>query len=329
MKKLSCLLLALLMVFSLAACGGDSGSDNDDDEGGKKPGKNPEPTTTAAPTEPSLEDLGPWVVTEEYDFRDDRFVYVYDKNGDLVSYEAFDGSNKYRDYKASYTETASGGRVMVIESKHVRDSEFEKDYEMEYDADGKLIRRSNFYGDKVTSEYRFTYDSQGYLRSYTYSYEGMLGHACTRVVNYTFKDGLLMAVEETVQVEGQEAEREYAYSYNYDEEGYLKRIQFWKFGEEGIIDLEKESYGTTTTLRVAEDCDHHVAIASLIAIDQYQDDDYNPTKIKVTLNNWGFLQEYAYPYFLFGMANSSNWDSCKGRVTFTRLDVHLAEQEGK
>lgn len=323
LKKLLCLLMALLMVFSVTACGGDAGSDDAGNEGGNK---KPAPTTTA-PSEPSLEDLGPWVVTQEINSRDDRFVYKYNEQGELVSYEAFEGTKKYRDYKASYSATASGGKVIVIESKHVQDSEFEKSYEAEYNAQGDLIRYSNYYRDKVTSEYIFTYDAEGYLSSYVYSYEGMLGNACTRVVNYTFRDGLLRSVEQTTQLEDQEPKREHTYAYDYDEEGILKTIRYVRGEEEGVIELEKEIRATTASLRLAEGCDHYVPMRTLFASMKDLDENGNPCKIELTLNSWGFPQSYAFPYFLFGMASSGNWDDCIGKVTFTRLDVHLAEQE--
>lgn len=328
MKKLLCLMLALLMVFSLAACGGDSGNDGNDDEGGKDGNKAPA-TTTTAPKEPTLEELGPWLVTEETTSRGDRFVYKYDEKGELVSYEAFDGTEKYRDYVATHSTTADGGKVTVIESKHVQDSEFEKSYEAEYNAQGDLIRYSYYYKDKVTSEYIFTYDAEGYLSSYVYSYEGMLGNVCTRVVNYTFRDGQLRNVEQTTQLEDQEPKREHAYAYDYDEDGYLKKIQYFRNGEEGTIELEQSPYGSRMTLRLAEGCDHYVPIKNMIIIEKELDDKDQPTQIRLTLNSWGFPQSYAFPYFLFGMANSGNWDNCIGNVTFTRLDVYLAEQEGK
>ena len=324
MKKLLCIFLSLVMLLSFTACGVDNGSD--DDEGGKGGNRVPIPTTTA-PTEPSLEALGPWVVTEEINSRGDRFVYKYNEQGELVSYEAFEGTKKYRDYKASYSATASGGKVMVIESKHVQDSEFEKSYEAEYNAKGDLIRYSYYYRDKVTSEYIFTYDAEGYLSSYVYSYEGMLGNACTRVVNYTFRDGLLRNVEQTTQLEEQEPKREYAYAYDYDEDGYLKTIRYFRNGDEGTIELEQDPYGSRMTLRLAEGCDHYVPMKNMIIIEQKEDENGDPSKIDLTLNSWGFPQSYAFPYFLFGMANSGNWDHCIGKVTFTRLDVHLAEQE--
>ncbi len=323
LKKLLCLLLALLLVCSMAACGGDAG--NDDEGGNKKPDQ--DPTVPSSTSKPSLEDLGPWVLTEEIDSRDNRFVYKYDEKGELVSYEAFDGTKKYRDYVATHTATADGGKVTVIESKHVQDSEFEKSYEIEYNAKGDMIRYSNYFKDKVTSEYIFTYDAEGYLTSYVYSYEGMLGNACTRVVNYTFRDGLLRNVEQTTQLEDQEPKREYAYAYDYDADGYLKKIQYFKNGEEGIIELEQNAYGSGMSLRLAEGCDHYVPNKNMIGIERELDAKDQPAKFYLTLNSWGFPQQYAFPYFLLGMANSSNWDNCKGRVTFTRLDVHLAKQE--
>ena len=325
MKKVLCLLLSMLILLSLAACGGDNGN-NDGDDDNKGGSKKPAPSAPA-PTEPSIEDLGPWVVTQEIDSRGDRFVYKYNEQGELISYEAFDGTKKYRDYNVSYLATDSGGKVMVIESKHVRDSEFEKSYEAEYNAKGDIIRYSYYYRDKVTSEYTFTYDAEGCLSSYVYSYEGMLGNACTRVVNYTFRDGLLRNVEQTTQLEDQEPKREYAYAYDYDDEGILEKIQYVRGDEEGAIELEKEIRHTTASLRLAEGCDHYVPMQTLFSSMKELDENGNPSKIELTLNSWGFPQNYAFPYVLFGMANSGNWDNCIGKVTFTRLDIYLAERE--
>ena len=57
MKKLLALLLAVLMIFSLAACGQDQGSDDDDDDGGKKQQKDPDkdPTDPNDPKGPGID----------------------------------------------------------------------------------------------------------------------------------------------------------------------------------------------------------------------------------------------------------------------------------
>lgn len=330
MKKLLCLVLALLMVLSMAACGEDPQENGETkDPGNQNPGTTGNIPTTAAPTEPSVEDLGPWVISQETDHANDRFVYAYDENGNLTGYEAFDGSKKYRDYQAIYSDTASGGKLLVIESKHVQDKEFKKTFEMEYDADGKLIRCSNYtFGDDVSSEYLFTYDQNGYLSRYVYTYEGMLGDQVTRVVNYTFENGLLTAVEQTVQVEGEAVQKENAYAYQYDEEGYLKRIDYNRYDveESGTILLVKDVHIGYTDLVVAEGGDNEDVGRTLFRIEEETDSDGKICKFIVTLKRWHFTQEFAIPYFLFGMPNSSAWDSCYGTITFVRLDTYLAGQ---
>ena len=79
LKKLLCLVLAILMMLSMVACGQDTG-DGEKDGSSKKPSENP--TVPSSTGEPTLEDIGPWVVTEEYDYRGDRFVYQYDEKRD-------------------------------------------------------------------------------------------------------------------------------------------------------------------------------------------------------------------------------------------------------
>ena len=324
MKKLLCFFLSLVLLLSFTACGGDSG--NNDEGGSKNPNPNPE-TPTSSTGEPLVEDLGPWVVTQEIDYRGDRFVYKYNEQGELISYEAFDGTKKYRDYVATHTATANGGKVTVIASKHVQDKEFEKSYEIEYNAKGDMIRYSSYFNDKVTSEYTFSYDAEGYLSAYLYSYEGMLGDIVNRNVIYTYQDGLLRNVEQYVGVEGGKITREKAYSYEYGEDGYLKKIQYTSGEESGTIDLETSTYRDTVTLRLAEGCNHYVPNKNMFIFEEYKNSDGQPGKIEATFNSWGFQPVDAYPYFLMGMVNSVNWQYCTGKLTFTRLAIHLAEQK--
>lgn len=317
LKKLLCLMLAVLMVCSMTACGEpDDGAETNK---GNQGGDNPEVTT--APTEPSAEDLGPWVVTEEMDYLGSIYRYHYDENGELTSYELYDENNKkLRDYRAAHTATESGGKLTVIESKHVKDSEYAKTSEMEYDADGNLIRISSFAGSMVTYTYLYTYDADGNLLTYEKVYEEKV----VERAQYTYVDGVL-ATASGKQFFGEDSYH-YDYTYTYSDNGYLSEIGFARSDVgEGTITLGKDISKTEGGLHVITHSAHSMAYQNLFAYEAELDADGQRGKFTIRFRRWGFEPFFALPLPGFG-SMLTGWEECDGQITYTRLDVYLAEQ---
>lgn len=327
LKRMMCLLLAVLMVFTMAACGDDEGnkvSSGDKTVTGENTPAGSNPVTDPPATEPSVEELGPWIVTEEVDYMGFIRRYHYDENGDLTSYELYNGNNrKYRDYKATHSATATGGKLIEVESKHVQDSEFAKDCEMEYDAAGNLIRLSNFLDGKITGNYLYSYDTDGNLLSF----EGIIGDKKSGEATYTYIDGVLATASGSI-ISG-DVTYEYAYTYAYDENGYLNEIHFARpdVGE-GTITLGKDISRSEGGLHVLTHSAHSMAYQNLFAYEAERDANGQRSKFTITFNKWGFDPFYALPLPAYGSMLTS-WEENVGQITYTRLDVYLAEQAGE
>lgn len=328
MQKMLCLLLAMLMVFSMAACGEDGekeASKNQSSVGGGNAANGNKPENGSSDTaEPSVEELGPWLVTEEVDYTGCVYRYHYDENGELTSYELYNDNNKkLRDYKVTHSETAAGGKLTEVESKHVNDSEFAKDCEMEYDADGNLIRMSNFLGKKITGNYVYSYDESGNLLSYE-------AHSEDRKTNeavYTYEDGRLATASGTTY--GGDVTYHYDYTYIYGENGYLCEIRFDRSDVgEGTITLGKDISRNEGGLHVLTHSAHSMQYQNLFGYKAEYDGDGQRDKFTIIFHRWGFEPLYAIPLPAYGSLLTS-WDENIGEITYTRLDTYLAEQAGK
>ena len=169
LKKLFSLLLALLMVFTLAACGEDA------DEGGNKdPGKDPDKNPTTPTTTVPPEDDTVWVLVRESNMGSSRYSsYVYDEEGNLVSGEYFNGLDKMGDYKFVTTKNADGGKLVEQWYKHVKDAEFWMQNTYEFNDAGKLTCTTDYdLRGNVSTVYTFTYNDAGQLVEQTQTTDG-------------------------------------------------------------------------------------------------------------------------------------------------------------
>lgn len=328
MKKLLCLLLALLMVFTIAACGDNSGSGDDKDnngdgihQDGNEGGENADQTT---PSEPSAEGLGPWIVTEEVNYLGGIYRYHYDENGELSSYELYSASNeKRRDYKLTHSVTEEGGKLTVVDSKHVDDSEYAKDREMEYDAAGNLIRISEYALNEVTSDHLYTYDADGNLLFY----EQVRHEQVVAQASYTYVDGKLATAAGKI-FSGDDTYH-YNYSYTYGDNGYLGEIRFDRSDVgEGTITLGKDVSRTEGGLHVLTHSAHSMAYQNLFSYEAELDADGQHSRFTLRFLRWGFQPDFALPLPAYGSMLSS-WSECVGQITYTRLDVYLAELQAE
>lgn len=325
LKKWMCFLLVSLMLVALSACGEDAGHQGGDGNQTKPNGGKVSSSTTISPTQPStqpsVEELGPWVVTEEVDYMGYIRRYQYDENGELTSYELFDKDNvKYRDYKATHLETDNGGKLTEVQTKHVKESTFTKDCEMEYDAAGNLIRLTNFLNGRITGNYLYQYDAEGNLTSYEGHVEGSKSGEAT----YTYVDRVLATATGTV-IRG-DVSYTYNYTYTYSEDGYLSEIHFNRpdVGE-GTITLGKYFSLSEGGLHVLTHSAHSMAYQNLYGYETQRDADGQRNKFTIIFNRWGFVPFYAIPLPAYGSMLTS-WEENVGQITYTRLDVYLAQQ---
>ncbi len=323
LKKMMCLLLALMMVFTIAACGDDEGSEGssgDKTANGENTPEGSKPFDEPPATEPSVEELGPWIVTEEVDSYGNVFHYQYDEHGELTGYALYDeDGKKLRDYKVAHSMTETGGKLITVESKHVKDSAYAKDNEMEYDVSGNLIRKSEFVGNKITSTRYYTYDHDGNLLNYKVIRSGDLSEEAS----YTYANGVLATASGRMYVG--ESVYPYDYSYSYGENGYLNEISFDVSGVgEGTITLEKNTHNSEGGLHVLTHSAHSMAYQNLFSYEAELDEDGQRSKFTIRFRRWGFQAFYSLPIPGYG-SRLSGWEECEGSITYTRLDVYLEQ----
>ncbi|MBE6977715.1 MAG: hypothetical protein E7438_03630 [Ruminococcaceae bacterium] len=304
MKKFFCLLLAMMLLLSVTACGSDGGNV---DEGGSK---NPTvPTTTAPPQDDIV-----WVLVRESDMGSSRYTrYIYDENGNLVAGEFYDGGEKWGDYK--YVTTATENGKIVEESyKHIKDEEFSKSNEYEFDAAGRLIRTQDYsFGEPDGWAYAFTYNEAGQLveqvatdegevqKKLTFVYDGdklMEGHYWDKNENYGH------------------------YIYTYDEKGNPVKVDVdtdymdeQKYTLEFEVD-DKYFY----EIRATEECHNVVGGRRLFFFED--EEEYRGVQIK----NWGIFHTGWLPLVSFGCIDTSNYFFAVADLRYEPLDVHLAKQ---
>ena len=317
-KKILCLLLAMLMLLSFTACGGDTG--NDDEGGSKTPNQDPE-TPTSSTGEP--EDNTVWVLVQEYDMGSSRNTkYIYDENGNLIGGEFFDGSEKYGDYQFVTTTTENGGKIVEEFYKHIKDSEFAKNFDYEYDAAGRLIHVTSYdyRGNPSGLEYSFTYNEAGQLVEQTILDEGEAREKLTFVY-----DGDKLMEGHYWDKNGNYGH----YLYAYDENGVPAKVDVDSYlGQEQkyTLDFVKEERAHWWQLKATEDCHNVVGGRRLF----YYEEDYEggkPCRRMIEAKSWGIFHTGWLPLTAFGCKNVSN---CFGSVTklfYEPLDVHLAKQE--
>lgn len=315
MKKFFCLLLAMMLLLSVTACGSDGGNV---DEGGSK---NPTvPTTTAPPQDDTV-----WVLVRESDMGSSRYTrYIYDENGNLVAGEFYDGGEKWGDYKYATTATENG-KIVEEFYKHIKDEEFSKSNEYEFDAAGRLIRTQDYsFGELDGWAYAFTYNEAGQLVEQVATDEGEVQKKLTFVY-----DG-----DKLVEGHYWDNTESYGhYIYTYDENGIpLKAEVDTNYMDEQKYTLEfetKESAGWWQ-LKATEDCHNVVGGRRLFFYEESAEYGQNPHQRYVSIKTWGIFCTGWIPLVSFGCIDPGNYFIGAAELYYEPLDVHLAKQaEGK
>ena len=319
MKKLLCLMLALLMVFSLAACGGDNGNDGNDDEGGdKNPNKEPTtPTTTVPPEDDTV-----WVLVQETSSgTDDYYRYIYDENGNLVGGAFYADGKKVTDIQYATTPTESGGKIVEEQKKGRYDDAYEKGDVYEFDAEGRLICTTHYdaWGE-LSAIYTFTYNESGQLveqvetkdgemaRKLTYVYDGnklMEGHYWDKNENYGHY--IYTYNENGVPVKA-DVETDYM-----DEQKYT--LEF----------VEDSGYGWWR-LDTTDECDNVVGGRRLFFYEEAAEYGKDPHQRNVNIKTWGVFCTGWVPMVSFGCMDDSNYFNSSVQLRYEPLEVHLAKQ---
>ena len=321
MKKFLCLLLSVLMLLSLAACGGDAGNNDDEDAGDKGGNKNPTVPATTAPAE----DDTVWVLVRESDMGSNRYSrYVYDEEGNLVSGEYFNGLDKMGDYKFVTTKNADGGKLVEQWYKHVKDAEFWMQNTYEFNAAGKLTCTTDYdlWGD-VDAVYTFTYNDAGQLVEQVLTNDGQV----TKRMTFVYQGQLLM--------EGHYEDKDGSYGhyrYTYDENGNPVKVDV----DTDYMDKQKytlvfevdEKY--FYEIRATEECHNVVGGRRLFLFEEYTDSNDKPEYRDLEIKNWGVFHTGWLPLVSFGCIDTSNYFFAAADLYYESLDVHLAKQaEGK
>lgn len=309
LKKLLCLLLSIVMLLSLTACGGDS---NADEGGDKEPNKEPTtPTTTVPP-----EDDAVWVLVQESDMGSSRYTrYIYDETGALVGGEFYDGVKKYGDYNFVTVPNADGSKTVEQWYKHVQESEFSLQRKYTFDKEGRLIRNQacDKAGNLEDFFTTFSYNEQGQLVEQVYTEDGEMYKKLTFVY-----DGDLLKEGHYEDKNGNYGH----YVYTYDENGNPTQIDVHtNYMEEQqytlILEVEnKYAY----EIRATEDCHNVVGGRRLFFFEDRED--YREVQIK----NWGIFHTGWLPLVSFGCLDSGNYFTSSANLRYEPLDVHLAKQ---
>lgn len=316
LKKWFFLLLALVMVLSLAACGEDT------EEGGdKKPGKDSTIPTTTVPAE----DDTVWVLVRESDMGSSRYNrYTYDAEGNLVSGEFYKDGKVWGNYQYTTTPTANGGKIVEEFYKHVNETEYTKYNEFEFDAAGRLIRTQDYdYQGKATeAEYRFTYNEAGQLVEQVFVDEGQVEEKLT----FVYDGDKLM--------EGHYEEKNGSYGhyiYTYDANGNPLKIDVhtdYMDEQEYTLDLEMHDYHDYGYVKATDECHYVVGGRKLFYYEVEKEGD-EVCAVNVQLKSWGIFHTGWLPLVSFGCITPSNYFMSSADLRFEPLDVHLAEQAGK
>lgn len=316
MKKLLCLLLALLMVFSLAACGGSDNSGDDDDDDDSVGGK--DPTQTTAPEDDTI-----WLLVQESDMGSSRYTkYSYDENGNLIGGEFFKDYEKWGDYQYVTTETASGGKIVEELYKHVKDSEFTKHNEYEFDAAGRLIRTVDYDS--------FKNEPSGWVYTFTYNDAGQLVKQVSEK-NGEMMEKLTFIYQGDKLMEGHYEENDGTYGhylYTYDEEGNPAKVDVHTYNmqeQEYTVEFNIDQNSYSWEMRATDDAPTPMDGRRLFYY-SVSDEDGKPAYVTVQVKTWGIFCTGWVPLVSLGCINPSNYFIGAAELQYMSLDAYLAEQ---
>lgn len=320
LKKILCLLLAVLMVISMAACGedADQGGDKNSDGGNKNPGKNPTVPTTTVPAE----DDTVWVLVQESDMGSSRYTkYIYDENGDLAAGEFYMDGKKTIDIQFVSTPTASGGKIVEQLRKGLKEEEFSKDTEFEYDAADRLIRATDYgYMGEISCIYTFTYNEAGQLTE----------QVCMKDEEEVKKLTFVYDGDKLMEGHYWEPDGSYGhYIYTYDDDGLPVKAEV----DTNYMDEQKYTLEFVTVeggdwwqLKATEDCHNVVGGRKLFYYEEQAEYGEKPHQRYVSIKSWGIFCTGWVPLVSFGCINPSNYFIGSAELYYEPLEVHLAKQ---
>lgn len=310
MKKVLCLILSVLLLLSMVGC--------KDADSGETAAPTDGPTE---PTKPSLESFGPWVLTTEYTKNSDTFrQYRYDDDGALLGYGNYEATSEANDL---------GGKTVKLvaydDEGNVSDRLSKMHYV--YNADGRLMsyQRYEALGGKLADSFVFEYDSNGNMvkqekfymdnwhETITYTYDGK------QLTGATFKSSVYEA----------------SYSYAYDDEGILNRLDFStkyvKSGNvvKGSLALQKSVYEDDTTYRVSlatgSASDGVSQGKEILRYEEIYDAEGKPVSVTLEVKEWGLFQNGSIPMRQCGAMNTANWSSGTAKYVYKPLADYLAQ----
>ena len=252
MKRWIALLLALVCLLSLCACGDDSGLDSGS-KNSRPEESTPVPTTTKGE---ESEYVTVYLPAEKAYASGESYHYTYDEDGNKIGYIVCeDGEEDYRytytyDENANLLETIGHKDGVAVSRVTYTYDEKGKLLEMSHDGDGGVIYRTTYAYDEKGNEiesvrykndvetvrYTCAYDEKGNQTEFVHYDDGEEDYRYTYV--YDHKGNL---IEETYYNEGNEEEY---ITYSYDEKAntVTKKTYRNSLTERILTELQIETY---------------------------------------------------------------------------------------
>lgn len=330
MKKLICLLLSVLLLMSLAACGEGEPVENTD---GSTPSGTTQPTdptnpsnpsNSDDPTDPEPEDETVWVLAKEHSMGSKRYTkYFYDEQGNLLSGEFYNGSDKMGDYQYVTTENADGGKTVEVRYKSVNDSEYITDGIMKFNAQGKIVHYQEYdiNGNIRDYSYTFTYNDAGKLIQQV----GTGSDSGDKKLIVTYEGDRLTGTHYT------ESDGDFAkFSYSYDADGNPASVQMeydsLDYQNSMSFDFVIREFEDEWKLCSEKDAPKPMDNRDLFVVTKNCDSDGNLHSVKIDAKPWGVFCNSWVPTAELGCLDVDNFFYGTAQLVYMPLDVYLAEQ---
>ncbi|MBR5538856.1 MAG: hypothetical protein IKU61_03050 [Clostridia bacterium] len=275
MKKLLSVLFAVIILCSLAACGGNGSADvtaDGEGAGENSVGNVEENASKTAPVPDEEYVLYKETGTKSNIVRD----YVYNSDGRLSKIVKTGNNGSVSETVFEYTDLADGGYTVYEKGEYT-------DYIRKYDAEGRLVEEIEEPEDDAETTV-YTYGENGVVDAKTFE-DGRLSDHWVR----TFEDGLVMKEEQYLSNGNLLGYIEY----HYDENGNETTHKFYNSdGEQTIANSiyywieEYDSFG-----RIIKTQKRDVAIDGLYFEEIYEYDE-NGGMCKATSMTGGYVREY-------------------------------------
>lgn len=311
MKKLLCILLSVVMLLSMTACGNHGTETNGGNGSQPSSGGNTENDTV-------------WVLVQESDMGSSRYIqYIYDANGERIGAEFYMNNKKTSETKFITTRTDSGGKLVTEISQPADGDAPATRYTYEYDANGRLIHVISYdpWGDPSGREYTFRYNDNGQLIEQRHIKDGQVQEKLTFVYDgEKLKEGHFWNYRESYG----------HYIYSYDANGVPVKAEVkTDYGDlqEYTLDFVTEQGRDQWQLSTTEECDNIVGGRRLFYYSVEKDRDGKPCRMQVSIKTWGVFCTGWIPLVSFGCIDTNNYFIGAAELYYEPLDVHLAKQQ--